>query len=195
MRPASSAARVPRHREIARRFARPQYIYVHGNHDVVAGEIDGAPEHVIAESDGTRLLFTHGHQHDILFRRGKRLAELGVWLGGWLLRMGLQPVYEAFYRLDALRSGAVPDGDRCSFQRWAVRRADEFAAETLLTASCTTSDAIVTIRRSSAPLWATAEPTLRTASRTAALAPGPSDRGSRESLDAPDRGRPAWLER
>ena len=121
------------HPEIARRFERPQYTYVHGNHDLVAAELDRAPEHVLLESDGTRLLFTHGHQHDILVWRGKWLAELGVWLGGWLLRMGLRPIYEVFYRLDALRSGAAPDRERCSFQRWAMRRGEQCAADVVVT--------------------------------------------------------------
>src|SRR5512144_2826576 len=31
------------HRAIAGRFASPQYVYVHGNHDLIASRIDRAP--------------------------------------------------------------------------------------------------------------------------------------------------------
>src|SRR5690242_3497775 len=32
------------HPEIARRFQRPAYTYVHGNHDIVTGAVEGVPE-------------------------------------------------------------------------------------------------------------------------------------------------------
>src|SRR5262245_13196339 len=52
------------HPEIVRRFDRPQYLYVHGNHDLVAGPALRAPEELALEADGVRMLFTHGHRHD-----------------------------------------------------------------------------------------------------------------------------------
>jgi predicted phosphodiesterase len=121
------------HPQIARRFERSKYAYVHGNHDLVAGLVEGAPEHLVFHADGTRVLFTHGHHHDVLFRRGRWIAELGIWLGGWLLRLGLSPMYRAFYAIDSLRSGIAPDATRCSFQRWAVGVAERFAADVIVT--------------------------------------------------------------
>src|SRR5262249_13111406 len=69
----------------ARRFERPNYTYVHGNHDLVAGSVERAPEELTIDDHGTRILFTHGHNHDALFRRARWLSELGVWVGAWIL--------------------------------------------------------------------------------------------------------------
>ena len=52
-----------KHPEIARRFERRSYIYVHGNHDLVAGA-HGVPDELFLQADGQRILFTHGHQQD-----------------------------------------------------------------------------------------------------------------------------------
>jgi predicted phosphodiesterase len=107
------------HPEIAQRFAGPKYSYVHGNHDIVAGVL-GVPDEVALEADGVRLLFTHGHQNDELIQRRRWLSELGVWLGGWIRRVGL----DAFYRLCAKIDGGLSlDGTLCEFQRWAVGEA------------------------------------------------------------------------
>jgi predicted phosphodiesterase len=117
------------HPEIARRFERPEYAYVHGNHDIVTGPLEGAPEELSIEADGVRLLFTHGHQSDPIVQRARWLSELGVWVGAWLRRAGLGPLYRLGRMLDTARGGATP-GDRArDFQRWAVevaalRRAD-----------------------------------------------------------------------
>lgn len=107
------------HPEIARRFERPQYHYVHGNHDLVAGTF-GVPDEVAIEADGVRLLFTHGHQNDDLIQRRRWLSELGVWLGGWIRRVGLQAFYRLCAKIDEARGGLSLDGTRCAFQRWAM---------------------------------------------------------------------------
>jgi predicted phosphodiesterase len=121
------------HPHIAQRFLLPRYAYVHGNHDLVAGVADGAPEHIVLQGDGTRVLFTHGHHHDVLFRSGRWLADFGVWLGGWLLRIGLSPLYRAFAALDDRRCGVATDGKCSSFQRWAVSVARRFDADVVVT--------------------------------------------------------------
>src|SRR6201986_952947 len=51
------------HPEIAARFERQNYLYVHGNHDMIAGAV-GAPDELILDTGKTRILFTHGHQND-----------------------------------------------------------------------------------------------------------------------------------
>src|SRR5688572_4879234 len=68
------------HPEIAKRFERPRYQYVHGNHDIVAGLL-GVPDELQVRADGVKLLFTHGHQNDDLVMRRQWLSDLGVWLG------------------------------------------------------------------------------------------------------------------
>jgi predicted phosphodiesterase len=121
------------HPEIARRFERPQYTYVHGNHDIVAGRAENVPEELLLTHGSTRILFTHGHHHDVLIRRARWLSELGVWLGGWLLRLGLQSVYRLMDAVDHLRSGVAPAPDRCTFQRWAVSLAEQRSADVVVT--------------------------------------------------------------
>src|SRR5262249_22251007 len=37
------------HPEIARRFCDERYVYVHGNHDLVAGAVDGVPDEYVLE--------------------------------------------------------------------------------------------------------------------------------------------------
>jgi predicted phosphodiesterase len=110
------------HPEIARRFERPSYHYVHGNHDIVAGLL-GVPDELAFEADGVKLLFTHGHQNDGLVQRRRWLSELGVWLGGWIRRVGLNAFYRLCAKIDEARGGFSLDGTRCAFQRWAVAEA------------------------------------------------------------------------
>jgi UDP-2,3-diacylglucosamine pyrophosphatase LpxH len=112
------------HPELTRRFRRKQYLYVHGNHDVVARDADGVPEELTIKADGVRLLFAHGHQGDTLVAKGQRASEFGVWLGGWLRRLRLSPIYRMANTLDTWRGGISPDSRRCSFQRaWMGRAA------------------------------------------------------------------------
>ena len=121
------------HPEIAKRFERPRYAYVHGNHDLIAGAVDGAPDEFVIDADGQRLLFTHGHQNDALIVQKRRLSELGVWLGGWIRRLGLAPLYRLIASFDQKRSGVSLDGSRCEFQRWAVDAAARSDADIVVT--------------------------------------------------------------
>jgi len=121
------------HPEIARRFERPRYTYVHGNHDLVAGAAFGVPEELVWTHGSTRILFTHGHHHDVLIRKARWLSELGVWLGGWLLRAGLRSVHRLFDALDQARSGLAVEPERCTFQRWALSLARSQGADVVVT--------------------------------------------------------------
>jgi predicted phosphodiesterase len=111
-----------KHPEIAKRFERPKYSYVHGNHDIVAGLL-GVPDELSLQADGVRLLFTHGHQNDELIARRRWLTDLGVWLGGWIRRVGWGAFYRLCAQIDEARGGLSLDGARCEFQRWAVGEA------------------------------------------------------------------------
>lgn len=108
------------HPEISARFQRERYVYVHGNHDLVAGAVDGAPDEYAIRVDGQRLLFTHGHQQDPWAERRQGLAELGIWLGGWIRRLGAAALYRLLVRIDEMRGGVSEDATRCEFQRWAI---------------------------------------------------------------------------
>jgi predicted phosphodiesterase len=119
------------HSRIAERFERREYLYVHGNHDLIAGQALRAPEELLLEDRGTRILFAHGHVYDALIRHARWLSELGVWLGGWVLRMRLGRIYHAVDRLS--RHGGASSGDSSSFQRWAVSHAKTRAADIVVT--------------------------------------------------------------
>ncbi len=120
------------HPEIARRFERPQYTYVHGNHDIVSGLL-GVPEEITLEADGTRVVFTHGHHHDIIVRRARWLSELGVWVGAWVRRVGMSPLYRMLQHIDHLRGGVALNASECTFQRWAVGVAKLRSADVVVT--------------------------------------------------------------
>lgn len=107
------------HGDIARRFASSKYRYVFGNHDLVAGRTDEAPESLIVEADGVRILLTHGHQEDALIQRARWISEVGVWLGGWIRRLGQRSLYETCSRLDELRTGLPAGANASAFARWA----------------------------------------------------------------------------
>jgi predicted phosphodiesterase len=121
------------HREIARRFAQPKYVYVHGNHDLVAGAIDGAPDELLLESDGVRLLFTHGHQNDSLVQRRRWVSELGVWIGGWVRRVGLRPLYRLLADLDERRGGLSREAAQRAFEFWAMSLASRRNVDVIVT--------------------------------------------------------------
>ena len=121
------------HLAIAQRFERPAYTWVHGNHDIVAGALGLAPPELSLNVQGTRLLFTHGHLHDVIVRRARWVSEMGVWMGGWLRRLGMGGVYRAFNRLDHLRNGPMHDASRCTFQRWATHLARARGADVVVT--------------------------------------------------------------
>jgi UDP-2,3-diacylglucosamine pyrophosphatase LpxH len=105
------------HPEIAQKLSGPRYTYIHGNHDLVAGAVIAAPDEVALEADGVRLLFTHGHQGDPFIVRRRWLSELGVWLGGWIRRLGLASLYRLLNSVDEWRAGSSADATRCAFQR------------------------------------------------------------------------------
>ncbi|MCP3168422.1 metallophosphoesterase family protein [Myxococcus qinghaiensis] len=130
---AELAAARAAHPELVRRFAEPQYHYVHGNHDLVAGTALGAPEQLVLEADGIRMLFTHGHHHDWVIRKARWFSEASVWAGGWLRRMHLRAMFRMFQALDARLSPALPDPARCSFQQWALARASDSEADIVVT--------------------------------------------------------------
>lgn len=121
------------HPEVYRRFSSPKYTYIHGNHDLIAGKAVGAPEHILLNQDGTGILFTHGHQGDILTNNFRWVSELGVWIGGLIRRVGLKRAYQIIADWDGFDGGASLDGSRCKFQSWATMQAHEARADIVVT--------------------------------------------------------------
>lgn len=108
------------HSEISKRFEKDQYTFIHGNHDAVAANMVGAGSQMRLNVDGKRLLFTHGHGFDFVERYASWFNVAGVWLGGWLCRLGLEPIMRAFDKFDHWQRGAQVDPRKCKFQKWAV---------------------------------------------------------------------------
>ena len=76
---------------IAEKIESKKYTLIHGNHDAVAGKILNAPQMIRIKDGNTSAIFFHGHQLDPVVQDfwTKNFESLGVWLGGWLERMGL----------------------------------------------------------------------------------------------------------
>lgn len=121
------------HSEIARRFERKQYIYVHGNHDCVAGVAEGVPDQYTLRENGLNIVFCHGHRGDELVVRHRWLSELGIWLGAWVCRLGWRRLYRLCAELDARRGGADDEGRRCMVRRWAEGHAGHEGADIIVT--------------------------------------------------------------
>lgn len=77
--------------DLTERFSRPPYIYVHGNHDLIAGTALDCPEHVRMPGRFP-VLFIHGHQFDPIAVRTPVLADLGTWTTGRLRAARLRPL-------------------------------------------------------------------------------------------------------
>ncbi len=121
------------HAELAKRLRRPRYTYVHGNHDMIAAEMDSAPSEVRIQSGGVRFLFAHGHQSDALVMRARPVSEIGVWMGGWIRRAGMHAAYKLFDHLDALRSESDTADKPSRVERWAVARAARVQSDIVVT--------------------------------------------------------------
>lgn len=120
------------HSGLAARFERPVYRHFTGNHDPVTRAL-GAREHVVLDLHGDRYLFLHGDVLDPHLRPW--LTDLGLYLGGWLLRMGLEETFRAFEAGVAHRDegeGAHP-GDASPFQRAALAMAERTGADVIVT--------------------------------------------------------------
>ncbi len=122
-----------RHPEIAQRFRRPSYKYIHGNHDLIAAEVDGAPERWSLDVDGKRLLFMHGHGHDRWIRVARHIVELGVCIGGWIRRAGCHRLYRQLDALEQSRLKVSMDAAHCSFQAWAMGAGGSVDADIVVT--------------------------------------------------------------
>lgn len=121
------------HPEIVDRFDRPMYRYVHGNHDLVAAHVLDAPGAIHLQVDGQRILFTHGHGHDWIINHARWVSEWAVWSVGWMMRMGLKPLAQAFETLDRMLSDISAEPDECGFQRWAVNLAQRTESDIIVT--------------------------------------------------------------
>lgn len=90
------------HPEVSKRLVgdRRKYIYLHGNHDMVAAEaFRSVGEHFVSIG-GNTILFTHGHVFDTISQNARGLAEWFVWIGGHILRSGRRKTFDLLRSLD-----------------------------------------------------------------------------------------------
>jgi UDP-2,3-diacylglucosamine pyrophosphatase LpxH len=129
------------HKALAERFERPMYRYVHGNHDLVAGPIDGRPDALHLKVDGQRIAFLHGHQFDWVVKKARFVSEWSAWLAAWVVRLGLTPVLKVTGAVERLvmgvDAGAPSDPTRLS-------RPDRFQRAAMSWASAQGVDIVVT---------------------------------------------------
>lgn len=90
---ARARARMP---ALCERLQGPQYQYVHGNHDAIAGPELAAPEQLQLCADNFTVVFIHGHQFDPVFQRARAAAQAATWFTGRLRRAGLRPLAQWF---------------------------------------------------------------------------------------------------
>lgn len=122
-----------RHPEIDRRLRGTKYLYIHGNHDLVAAVVDGAPDHWQLEVDGKRYLFTHGHGHDTWLQAARRPVELAICMGGWLRRVGMHSLYRRLNAWEQMRLSISKDPHVCTFQAWAMGLAAQRETDVIVT--------------------------------------------------------------
>lgn len=67
-----------------------KYVLIQGNHDLITGKVLNALEMLKIKDNGTSIAFFHGHQLDPIVSSFwvKKFGRTGVWIGGWLERMG-----------------------------------------------------------------------------------------------------------
>jgi len=69
----------------------PKYELIQGNHDFITGKLLNAQESLILNEDNVKMAFFHGHQVDGIVEDfwTRNFEKIGVWLGGWCERFGL----------------------------------------------------------------------------------------------------------
>tara|TARA_Y100001963_G_scaffold143010_1_gene213297 strand:+ start:97 stop:861 length:765 start_codon:yes stop_codon:yes gene_type:complete len=97
-----------------------KYVLLQGNHDLVTGDLLGAPEMLKIKDNGTSIAFFHGHQLDPIVADfwTKNFERFGVWMGGWLERMGL----------DITRKGNISSKFKALNNQWKVGKFEHAAA-------------------------------------------------------------------
>jgi len=128
------------HAPIVERFERPAYRYLHGNHDLVAGHLDHAPDALHLNVDGQRIVFMHGHQFDWVVKKARAFSEWCAWLSGWIARMGLKPVLKVAHAVERMLIG----GGKVDLDPHALAPTDRFQRAAMSFAEARGADIVVT---------------------------------------------------
>ena len=97
-----------------------KYVLIQGNHDVATGSLLNAPEMLQVKDNGTNIAFFHGHQLDPVVGDfwTRNFENVGVWLGGWLERMGM----------DITRKGNIASKIKAINDQWKAGKFEKMAA-------------------------------------------------------------------
>ena len=121
------------HKEITNRFSLPKYNYIYGNHDFMTKNILNTTEELYLNTDNQKILFTHGHQYDHLIINNRILSELGIWLGGWIIRLGLEPLYKLFAYIENVYGCDGLAHIKSKFEELAIHSAHQKNADIIVT--------------------------------------------------------------
>jgi len=122
---------IENNKEITNIFLKPNYYHISGNHDLITSDIFNAPEQEILDIDGIKILLTHGHQYGAFTNNLKFVGEFWTWLGGKLLKYGLDDIWQFIYDID-LKS-CFRFNKSCPFQKWAIKELINKDAEIIIT--------------------------------------------------------------
>ena len=97
-----------------------KYILLSGNHDAITTKALNAPDWIRLKDHGTSISFFHGHQLDPFVADfwTQNFEKVGVWLGGWLERFGL----------DITRRGNLSSKLKALADQWKVGKFERLAA-------------------------------------------------------------------
>lgn len=109
-----------------------RYVYIHGNHDAVAGQVLDARTSWRLDEDGFRVFFIHGHQFDPLLRSLYPLARMSTWMMGRVRRLGLRDVAQWFEHKDIVLKHERFRGPHGPYARAAARLFDEEEADAVV---------------------------------------------------------------
>ncbi len=123
-----AAARWP---GVMARLRDPTFLYIHGNHDLVAADVWQTPAEWRVSADGLNLWLTHGHQFDPFSSSDS--SERAFWAVGWVMRAGLRAIVERLDGVDQILGGAHRLQARCAIQKRAVAAARTSGADLIIT--------------------------------------------------------------
>ena len=110
------------HPDFAERFAGPQYIALAGNHDEPL-HAHGTRLRWLLDTDGVRVLFTHGHEFDWLYAHAPAASHAINFGAGWLARAGMSGSDAAVFDLEAAVIGIRSEPRQDWIQRQALKAA------------------------------------------------------------------------
>ncbi len=130
------------HKAIVDRFERPLYRYLHGNHDLVAGHVDGRPDALTLRIDGQRIAFMHGHQFDWVVNKARFISDWSAWLAAWVVRCGMAPLLKATGAIERLVMGV--DAPQAGIDPTKLAKPDRFQRAAMTWAAANEVDIVVT---------------------------------------------------